>query len=271
MDAPPIKETFSSTVISPISCSILSSIPHHLCCRPALAYRGNIGEEEDVVKAPGTRTLRDPNPDKRATSCGAAPDRDAGRGKSSIVGNEAPYGGGLFSGSDLAKLVYLTVSGNRAIEDWGGGILAWGGTTSITFATIASNTAADGGGYGIHQTGGAVLAHNTIVAYNGTTSTNCTGVITSNGYNLEYGDTCGFAAANDLTDTDPLLAPLAVDRDAWVHALPQHSAAVDAGSCCAGVTANQRGVRRPQMLLCDIGAYEWEWWHLYLPLVLRSY
>ena len=135
----------------------------------------------------------------------------------SIISNTATVdGGGIDNDSGTMTLVNSTVSGNSATGGNGGGIFG-SGTTAITFTTVASNTAASGG-YGLHRGSGTLVVHNTIVAYNGTTSTNCGGAsaITSNDYNLEYGDSCGFTQANDITGTIPLIAPLAVEDGTWI-------------------------------------------------------
>ena len=75
----------------------------------------------------------------------------------------------------------------------------------LTYTIFASNTASSGGG-GLHQAGGAITLQNTIVAGNG--PANCSGALTSNGYNLDSGATCNSNAMGDMTDTHPLLGPL---------------------------------------------------------------
>jgi len=140
----------------------------------------------------------------------------------------------------------------------------------LTYTTVASNTATSGAD-GIHVDFSPVLLQNTIVAYNGTT--NCDGgVMTSNGYNLEDANTCGFSATGDITDTNPLLGPLADNGgDTLTHALLGGSPAIDNGTCVAGITTDQRGVTRPQGGTCDMGAYESEGGGVYLPIILRNY
>ncbi|TET51412.1 MAG: hypothetical protein E3J64_06925 [Anaerolineales bacterium] len=184
-----------------------------------------------------------------------------------VISNTAGSGGGVYNNDGTLTLVNTTVSANSATGGSGGGLYANGGTTAITFTTIASNTASSGG-YGIHSAGGAVRVHNTIVAYNGTTSTNCWGSITSNDYNLEYGDTCSFDQLNDIVDTNPNLDTLAYERGTLIHRLAETSPAINSGLCVDGITTDQRGVTRVPS--CDIGSYEYVL-QVYLPLVLRSY
>jgi CSLREA domain-containing protein len=186
-----------------------------------------------------------------------------------VVSNTAiNNGGGIYNSGGTLTLINTTVSGNRAAGGSGGGLLN-GGTTAITFTTVTSNTAASGG-YGIHRADGTVALQNALVAHNGTTATNCSGVLVSNGHNLEYGDTCNLTATTDITDTNPLLGPLTYDSGTWVHPLLMGSPATDQGVCLPGVTTvDQRGVTRPQQGGCDIGAYELVLRPVYLPLVLR--
>ena len=165
-------------------------------------------------------------------------------------------GGGLYVGSGPAlTLINATVGGNVADDD-GGGLYCDSGTITVTYTTIASNTSGPGGGAGVHRAGGATIIQNSIVANNG--AANCTGAPASNGHNLDSGTTCGFAAAGDITDTDPLLGPLTEAGGTLVYPLLEGSPAIDAGVCVAGITTDQCGEPRPNPAspFCDIGAYE---------------
>ena len=141
------------------------------------------------------------------------------------------------------------------------------GTLNLLHVTIAENTSGRGGGPAIAGDGSGT-AEATIVAGNSSDQADaddpsCTTALQSNGDNLEDGDSCGFDAASDQTDTDPLLAALFSNPpgSTRTHALPGTSPAVDAIDDCA-VATDQRGVSRPQDgsgdgdAACDIGAYE---------------
>ena len=93
------------------------------------------------------------------------------------------------------------IFGNMAYSA-GGGI--YHGTSVLAFTTVASNTATSRGD-GIHGGGGTVRLKETIVAYDGVA--NCNTGLTSNGYNLDSGNTCGFSATDHIINTDPLLGP----------------------------------------------------------------
>jgi hypothetical protein len=186
-----------------------------------------------------------------------------------VVSNTAKTdGGGLHNHDGTLTLVNTTVSSNTANGD-GGGLYVNAGTTALTYTTIASNTASTGGG-GIHNASGTVRVKNSIVAYNG--PANCNVALTTNDHNMDSGNTCGFNGDNDQADTDPRLGPLADNGgDTLTHALLEGSLAINTGACVPAVTTvDQRGVTRPQDDGCDIGAYEFIWHKVYLPLVLRN-
>jgi hypothetical protein len=70
----------------------------------------------------------------------------------------------------------------------------------------------------------------------------------SQGYNLDGGNTCDFnGGMNDLINTNPLLGPLQANGGPTdTMALPMNSPAVDAGDVsCGAVTTDQRGLPRP--------------------------
>jgi len=179
-----------------------------------------------------------------------------------VLNNTALHGGGLYNGGGALTLVNTTVSGNMATAT-DGGLENSSGTSILTFTTVASNTAAGGAG-GIHRVFGAIWLQNSLVAHN--EPVNCSGVLTSTGHNLDSDDSCGFSAAGDITGTAPLIGPLDADG---THPLLEGSPAIDAGLCLPDVTTDQRGVDRPQGDACDIGAYEFQRYQIYLPLVLK--
>jgi hypothetical protein len=124
---------------------------------------------------------------------------------------------------------------------------------TLASVTISGNT----GSQNIATGGSTLRARDTIVANGGTG--NCDVPLTSQGHNLESTNQCGFHAAGDLVNANPLLGPLAnnggpTDTLALVANSPAVNAA-DPGACSG---ADQRGVSRPQQGACDIGAFELE-------------
>ena len=86
--------------------------------------------------------------------------------------------------------------------------------------------------------------------------------LTSLGYNVTSDSSCGLdAGPSDLPETDPGVGPLADNGGPTLTRLPQPaSPALDRADCsvAATITADQRGVSRPQGSACDSGSVEVE-------------
>ncbi len=169
---------------------------------------------------------------------------------SSLISNSALSGGGLYNGGTLT-LINSTLSGNSTSSAGGG--ISNANTLTLNNVTVNSNSATYG--EGIFNNGGSLSLKNTIVA-NSTSGGNCSGLIVSNGHNLDSGITCGFTATGDITNTDPLLGPL-LDNGGptWTHGLQIGSLAINAGDNAGCPPTDQRGYGRSGV--CDIGAYEY--------------
>jgi hypothetical protein len=135
---------------------------------------------------------------------------------------------------------------------------------TLNNSTLSGNSGSPSGG-GIYNDGTATL-QNTIVA-NSTSGGNCSGAITSNGYNLSSDSTCNLSGAGDLNGIDPQLGPLQNNGGPTeTMALLAGSPATDAGnpSGCTSdhgrlLKTDQRGQPRPDKTDtggCDMGAYE---------------
>jgi hypothetical protein len=166
-------------------------------------------------------------------------------------------GGAVYNEGTLS-LINSTVSGNN----FGAGVTA-GGMYNAGELTITTSTVVDNHAYAVGGIYGSVTLKNTIIANNTSSSFpdgNCLGSITSNGYNLSSGISCGLNGTGDLSNTNPLLGPLADNGGpTWTYALLPDSPAIGQipREQCA-VTTDQRGVNRPQGAFCDIGSYERE-------------
>ncbi len=196
---------------------------------------------------------------------------------STLYDNTASDGdGGAIRSVDVAiTIANSTLSNNSAIDSpfgffgGDGGAIGISGSGSnkalITNTTVFSNFAAsNGGGVQSDSGSGSGSIKNTIIANNvAITGTNCSlAGVTSNGNNIDSGTSCSFSASGDLSNTNPLLGPLANNGGVTLtHApLPGSPAinAADSAACAADPinNADQRGVLRPQGDLCDIGAME---------------
>jgi len=123
---------------------------------------------------------------------------------------------------------------------------------TITNSTISGNSATGSGG-GIW--GGFAGSNSIFANENGGNVTN--GEVTSLGHNLFTDTPPGTLLPTVLLNTDPLLGPLADNGGpTFTMALLPGSPAIDTGSASAGVTADQRGIPRPQGTAPDIGAFE---------------
>jgi hypothetical protein len=178
-------------------------------------------------------------------------------------------------------VVDSTVTGNAA--RLGGGIFSWNdptNTIAISNSTIAGNITEDIGAYpargpgaglaistGTAEVTGSVIAGNLEMTGGVTTPTNCNpggGAIQSLGYNLEGGTDCGFGSIGDVQNTNPLLGGLSNNGGPTETMQPFPGSKAINGANPAGctdiggepVTTDQRGVARPQGSACDIGAFE---------------
>jgi hypothetical protein len=133
-----------------------------------------------------------------------------------------------------------TLSGNSAYG--GGGIVTWCGTYCVS-----------------------TVLQNSIVANN--SGGNCSGPMTSHGYNMSSDATCNFSNSGDRNNINPMLGLLQNNGGpTQTMALQPGSPAIDAGNpsgCTDGqghlLTTDQRGYSRqdPEDTGgCDMGAYE---------------
>jgi hypothetical protein len=177
-------------------------------------------------------------------------------------------GGGIYNAGTLT-INNSTLSNNsmtaKDIALASGGGISNLGMLTITSSTFSGNSAATGGGISNYDTSPASL-QNSIVA-NSPTGGNCSGTMTSKGYNLSSDGSCDFDGPGDLNNTNPMLGPLANNGGPTkTMALLPGSPAIDSGNssgCTDGLghllKTDQRGDPRPNIEDtggCDRGAYE---------------
>jgi len=187
-------------------------------------------------------------------------------------------GGGAYviTNSPPLTLTNLTITGNVARAQLapktlgtpgtaqGGGLFDSANTTtlSLTNATLSANAADGAGATGVGgnlYSGTSTKIKNTIVSAGtgAAGSENCGANGESLGHNLENMDQCGFHAAGDQINTNPLLGSLQNNGGpVQTEALSFASPAVNAGDNIGCPSTDARGVMRPQGTACDIGAFE---------------
>jgi len=219
------------------------------------------------------------------------------------------YGGGLLAyvsfGLQIEANRILSNTASTSSWSYGGGLYIWRNTTfTMTNNIVVSNIANREGGGMAFETWGTdpvtgTLVHNTFVAndqgsgdgriaihlndprvtlvltnnliYSHTYGVYATTGSTATLYNTLFyahseGDIGGDGTiinSNPITGQNPLL-------DADYHLL-KGSPAIDAGIPLSWVTADIDGDPRPDGTGYDIGADEFQRWHIYLPLIMKSY
>ena len=137
----------------------------------------------------------------------------------------------------------IAIPGRAGISA-GGGIQnepAGSGTATLQSVTFAANRADLGANL---RSTGTLTISNSIVA-NPSGGANCDGLLTSGGFNIDSGTSCGFTQTADQQSTDPQLGLLQDNGGpTTTHAPAQASPAIDHGSG-GGLTTDQRGLVRP--------------------------
>jgi CSLREA domain-containing protein len=168
------------------------------------------------------------------------------------------WGGGILS-NGTGSIELSTIAGNTisasglATSPLGAGIKTFG-TLTLRSDTIAGNGPLTGGmpGANLSPAPGTMTLKNTIVDNPiGTASTNCGSAVTSSGFNIDSGTSCGLDPVTIQTDQEgvsPMLGALADNGGPTDTMLPgTTSPAIDKGSAAsqADPTHDQRGLTRP--------------------------
>lgn len=176
--------------------------------------------------------------------------------------NPSRPGGGLAfnqfgDNQKFATLENVTLSSNSSAGE-GGAIWVPRGFLTMTHVTLSDNSAITGTGGISVGVNGTVNMANSLIANSAHEDCLSVGSFNDLGYNLVEDGNC-LSAGTSLSG-DPLLAPLEDNGGpAQTHALLAGSPAIDVspGGSCA-LSADQRGLSRPQGSGCDSGAFEAE-------------
>ena len=180
------------------------------------------------------------------------------------LAEEEPTGNDIPEGEPFVRAENSTIAFNKAAGN-GGGV-----ATAQDFCDIYPEYFCEGEGSVRLQSHGAFSTarfHNSIVSDNEADGdANCYGNApadsgahtSSEGHNLEDGDSCLFTGEGDLDDASGLAALADNGGPTNTHKLNDDSAAIDAAESDGCPAVDQRGTTRPQREGCDIGAFELE-------------
>ena len=180
-----------------------------------------------------------------------------------LAWNQASMGGAIGHLGTRMVISNSTLSSNHAITGAAlyQELFSLALQTLIVNSTLVSNSADVPANSAIWVQSGILSVTNTILANPGGNNLKLGvgAIFVSAGHNLVNG-TITHAVSSDLLYADPLIGPLQAapgnGRAPLMHALLPGSPAIDAGDGSACPPADQRGIDRPLIDGCDIGAYE---------------
>jgi hypothetical protein len=187
--------------------------------------------------------------------------------------NSAIYGGGMFNDGSSPTLTNVTFSTNFANSSGGGMYNQLGSNSTLTNVTFSANSVNLYGG-GMYNLYSDPTISNTIFWDN--TAGNSGAQIYISVSTTSLSDSVVQAGCpeggicTNIISSNPLLGPLG-DNGGFTQTIPLQfgSSAIDTGNDLTCPSTDQRGITRPQGWHCDIGAYEFIFYRLFLPLVLR--
>jgi hypothetical protein len=214
----------------------------------------------------GTLTVSNSTLSGNSAGLGAGIFNDSGTltvSNSTLSGNSAGLGAGIFNYNfGTLTVSNSTLSGNSASS--GGGIYTQGTAVTLANVTLTANRANTGLGGGLYVFVGAPVLHNTLIAGNfrgatGTTRDDVNGALNPGGdYNL-IGDGTGMTGLSNgvngnlvgsaVAPIDPLVGPLQDNGGPTLtHALLVGSPAIDAGDNTGATAFDQRGPGFPRIV-----------------------
>ncbi|MCG3133437.1 MAG: hypothetical protein HMLKMBBP_00605 [Planctomycetes bacterium] len=163
-------------------------------------------------------------------------------------------GGAMEVSAGSVTAINSTFSGNKAVEGGGAVSVENGGGVELIHVTLAFNKSKTGPGGIVTDGSPDVRLAGSILHRNG--RANCGGTVTSEGGNIDSGDTCGFGAGDQVNTDAKLLRLAANGGPTLTHALAPSSPALGASTGIACPGTDQRGTPRGDP--CDSGAFEAE-------------
>lgn len=177
--------------------------------------------------------------------------------------NEATLNGGGIYNFGLLQVVQNTTLSNNEANDRGGAIYNSYDpdpldTQLLNHLTIYENSAGVEGGGIYNDIDSELNIQNSIVANNQDDNCRFIEPITSDGYNVESADSCGFYSTQDEINRDPLLADLADNGGPTRTHKPAANSTfvIDQANTVGPPATDQRSIERPQGDGHDVGAHE---------------
>lgn len=168
-------------------------------------------------------------------------------------GNHASDGGAILNYGSMPTVTNCTFSGNSGSR--GGALFNEGSNPVLTNCTFSGNTASVSGGAMFNSTSASPIIRSSI--FWGDSGPGGEIYTSSGNTTVTYSVVQGGYPGTGNSSSDPLLAPLG-DYGGPTHtmALLPGSPAIDAGEAATCAAGDQRGIARPQLGSCDIGAFE---------------
>jgi predicted outer membrane repeat protein len=219
-----------------------------------------------------TESTFDDNTATNGSGGAAFRDGSAGGGvtltRSTLNGNQAPkpgQGSGAIDSLRPLTAINSTVTGNSG-NTGGLSVAGSGQDMTLVYTTVVANTSISSGGANLAKASSSIVTFGSVIALPAG-GPNCSfsgASTTSNGFNFTDDASCGLAGTGDIQDGNPGLGALAGNGGPTQTLLPQPGSplvdAIPSGSCqadgAAGITVDQRGLPRPALNGCDIGAVE---------------
>jgi hypothetical protein len=189
--------------------------------------------------------------------------------RSTLNGNQAPtpgQGSGAIDSLQPLTAINSTVTGNSG-NTGGLSVAGSGRDMTLIYATVVGNTSISGGAANLAKASANIVTFGSVIGLpeGGPNCAFSSAATTSNGFNFADDASCGLTGTGDTQNGgDPGLDALADNGGPTQTRLPRPGSplidSIPTGSCQAdgasGITTDQRGLSRPALNGCDIGAVE---------------
>jgi hypothetical protein len=177
-------------------------------------------------------------------------------------------GGGMYNLNSSPVLINVTFSGNSAV--YGGGINDLNSSPALLNVTLKTNSASYRGGGMYHRDGNPTIIN--AIFWGNTAPSGGAQIYNYSGTPSLYDSVVqgGYPGGTHIIITDPMLGMLG-NYGGFTQTIPvlEGSSAIDTGNDTFCPDTDQRGAPRPLGAHCDIGAFEYYPFRIFLPLVFR--